>query len=82
MLSLFSFRHEPPNVADLDEHNLRLINAINNDGRIYLTQTKVDGQFVIRFQAGAFDMTEADIDVAFDVIVEIARQSGSRTKDG
>jgi aromatic-L-amino-acid/L-tryptophan decarboxylase len=82
MLSLFSFRHEPPNVADLDEHNLRLINAINNDGRIYLTQTKVDGQFVMRFQAGAFDMTEADIDVAFDVIVEIARQSESRAKNG
>ena len=74
MLSLFSFRHEPKNVADLDEHNLRLINAINSDGRIYLTQTKVDGQFVIRFQAGSFDMTEADADAAFDVIVEIARQ--------
>jgi len=82
MLSLFSFRHEPPNVADLDEHNLRLINAVNNDGRIYLTQTKVDGQFVIRFQAGSFDMTEADIDVAFDVIVEIARQLGSQRERG
>ena len=72
MLSLFSFRHEPKNVADLDGYNLRLVNAINDDGRIYLTQTKVDGQSVIRFQAGAFDMTEADADTAFDVIVEIA----------
>jgi aromatic-L-amino-acid/L-tryptophan decarboxylase len=74
MLSLFSFRHEPKNIADLDGHNLRLINAINDDGRIYLTQTKVDGQFVIRFQAGSFDMTEADADEAFDVIAEIAQQ--------
>jgi len=72
MLSLFSFRHEPGNVADLDGHNLRLVNAINDDGRIYLTQTKVDGQSVIRFQAGSFDMTEADADTAFDVIVEVA----------
>ena len=78
MLSLFSFRHEPENVTDLDEHNLRLINAINSDGRIYLTQTRVDGQFVIRFQAGSFDMTEADADTAFDVIVEIARQLRAR----
>jgi len=54
-----------------------LINAINNDGRIYLTQTKVDGQFVIRFQAGSFDMTEADADEAFDVIAEIAQQLGA-----
>ena len=74
MLSLFSFRHEPKSIADLDGHNLRLIHAINDDGRIYLTQTKVDGQFVIRFQAGSFDMTEADADEAFDVIAEIAQQ--------
>jgi aromatic-L-amino-acid/L-tryptophan decarboxylase len=78
MLSLFSFRHEPKHVGDLDEHNLRLLNAINDDGRIYLTQTKVDGQSVIRFQAGSFDMTEADADTAFDVIVEIAQQLASK----
>jgi aromatic-L-amino-acid/L-tryptophan decarboxylase len=74
MLSLFSFRHEPKGVSDLDQHNMRLINAINDDGRIYLTQTKVDGAFVIRFQAGSFDMTEADSDMAFDVILEMARK--------
>ena len=78
MLSLFSFRHEPGNVADLDDHNLKLVNAINDDGRIYLTQTKVDGQSVIRFQAGSFDMTEADADTAFDVIVEVAHRLASQ----
>jgi aromatic-L-amino-acid/L-tryptophan decarboxylase len=72
VLSLFSFRHEPVGIADLDQHNLRLVGAINDDGRIYLTQTKVDGQSVIRFQAGSFDMTEADADMAWEVIVEIA----------
>jgi aromatic-L-amino-acid decarboxylase len=80
ILSLFTFRHEPGAVADLDAHNLRLINAINDDGRIYLTQTRVDGQLVIRFQAGSFDMTEADADTAFDVIVEMAKRvSGDAT---
>lgn len=74
MLSLFSFRHEPGHVSDLDGHNLRLVNAINDDGRIYLTQTKLDGQSVIRFQAGSFEMTEADADTAFDVIIQTARQ--------
>ncbi len=74
MLSLFSFRHEPRGKDDLDSHNLKLINAINDDGRIYLTQTKLDGDFVIRFQAGSFDMTEADADMAFDVILEMARK--------
>jgi aromatic-L-amino-acid/L-tryptophan decarboxylase len=78
MLSLFSFRHEPKHAGDLDDHNLRLLNAINDDGRIYLTQTKLDGQSVIRFQAGSFDMTEADADTAFDVIVEIAQRLASK----
>jgi aromatic-L-amino-acid decarboxylase len=74
-LSLFSFRHEPPGVADLDAHNLALVNAINENGRIYLTQTKLEGQIVIRFQAGAFDMEERDIDTAFAVIAEHCRRS-------
>lgn len=73
MLSLFSFRHVAAGVADLDEHNLALVEAINRDGRIYLTQTRLDGRAVIRFQAGQFESTEADIDHAFEVITELAR---------
>jgi aromatic-L-amino-acid/L-tryptophan decarboxylase len=74
ILSLFSFRYAPPDVADLDELNLELVNAINEDGRIYLTQTRVDGQIAIRFQAGSFATTEQDVDEAFDVIVACARR--------
>ena len=72
MLSLFTFRYAPAGAADLDALNQRLINAINDDGRIYLTQTRIDGRFVIRFQAGAFTSTEEDVAVAYDVITEIA----------
>ena len=57
---------------DSDEHNLRLVKAINDDGRIYLTQTRVDGHVAIRFQAGQFEAEQRDIDTAFDVITEIA----------
>lgn len=74
MLSLFSFRHRAPSGTDPDEHNLRLVDAINTDGRIYLTQTKVDGRVAIRFQAGQFEATEADVEAAFDVIIEVARR--------
>ncbi|MFY0310998.1 pyridoxal phosphate-dependent decarboxylase family protein [Leisingera sp. D0M16] len=73
MWSLWSFRYAPEGATDLDDLNLRLVNAINNDGRIYLTQTRLDGQLVIRFQAGQFETTEADVMMAFDVITEIAR---------
>jgi aromatic-L-amino-acid decarboxylase len=70
IFSLFSFRHLGGD--DLDAHNLGLVNAINDDGRIYLTQTRVDGRVAIRFQAGQFEMTEADAEAAYEVIVEIA----------
>jgi aromatic-L-amino-acid decarboxylase len=73
MWSLWSFRYTPAEATDLEELNLRLVNAINDDGRIYLTQTRVDGDLVIRFQAGQFETTEADVMLAFDVITELAR---------
>ncbi|WP_170451736.1 pyridoxal phosphate-dependent decarboxylase family protein [Ruegeria arenilitoris] len=73
MWSLWTFRYEPADAADLDDLNLRLVNAINDDGRIYLTQTRVDGDIVIRFQAGQFETTEEDVRMAFDVITQIAR---------
>ena len=72
MLSLFSFRHQARDERETDEHNLRLVEAINDDGRIYLTQTRVDGKVAIRFQAGQFETTEADVDVAFEAITGIA----------
>src|SRR5690606_17141822 len=68
MLSLFTFRHQSREAGRNDEHNLALVGAINDDGRIYLTQTRVDGRVTIRFQAGQFEATEADVDAAFDAI--------------
>ncbi len=73
VLSLFSFRHAPAGADDIDAHNLALVTAINDDGRIYLTQTEHDGRVAIRFQAGQFDMRAEDADVAFETILEVAR---------
>lgn len=73
ILSLFSFRHVPESASDLDAHNQALVNAINDDGRTYLTQTRVNGKLAIRFQAGSFNSRQEDVDTAFDVITKIAR---------
>ncbi len=67
-LSLFTFR-----LAAGDEATRRLIEAINADGRIYLTQTSHKGQFVIRFQVGQFDCTREDVETAVAVIAELAQ---------
>jgi aromatic-L-amino-acid decarboxylase len=74
ILSLLSFRYRPEGAAGLDALNARVIKAINDDGRIYLTQTRFRDQFVIRFVVGQTYTTEADVDFAWDVIQEIARR--------
>lgn len=63
VLGLFSFAH-----TGGDAPTQALIEALNDDGGIYLTQTQVDGRFVIRFVVGQFDTTEADVDAACDLI--------------
>ncbi|MCP9482958.1 pyridoxal-dependent decarboxylase [Shimia sp. CNT1-13L.2] len=73
VLSLFTFRYAPDGATDLDALNQRLVDTINNDGRIYITQTRTKGQLVIRFQAGQVDATREDVLFAFDTIKEIAR---------
>ena len=73
ILSLFTFRYVPDTDHDLDILNQNLVDAINDDGRIYLTQTIHKGQKVIRFQVGQFDCEKHDIDTAYDVILQIAK---------
>ncbi len=54
--SLFTFRYKDSDAATED-----LLARINDDGRIYLTQTRHAGQFVIRMQVGQFDCTREDV---------------------
>lgn len=77
MLSLFTFRHVPGGITDIDQHNINLVNRINDDGRIYLTQTRVDDRIAIRFQVGQFETSERHVKTAFDVIRELAAEQSN-----
>jgi aromatic-L-amino-acid decarboxylase len=66
ILSLFSFRC-PGDDADQQ----RLVDALNDDGRIYLTQGSFREQKIIRFQVGQFDTTRDDVMIAHSVIQEV-----------
>jgi aromatic-L-amino-acid/L-tryptophan decarboxylase len=72
-LSLFSFRHAPPG-ADPDAATASLLQRINDAGRIYLTQTRHRGQYVIRFQIGQFGTTRADVLEGVAAIAEAIAQ--------
>jgi aromatic-L-amino-acid decarboxylase len=54
-LSLFSFA-----LRD-DAATETLLSRINDDGRIYLTQTRVDGRLAIRVTVGTFDCSHEDV---------------------
>jgi len=66
ILSLFSFR-----CPGDDAMQQRLVDAINGDGRIYLTQGAFQGRKVIRFQVGQFDTTKDDVMMAKTVIQDV-----------
>ena len=66
ILSLFSFR-----CPGDDEAQQRLVDAINDDGRIYITQGMHRRQKVIRFQVGQFDAERNDVLAAADVIADV-----------
>ncbi|MDE3258509.1 MAG: pyridoxal-dependent decarboxylase [Gemmatimonadota bacterium] len=70
-LSLFTFQYAPDG-EDANAATERLLRAVNDDGRIYLTHTIHEGQFVIRFQVGQFDCRREDVQMAVDVLRELA----------
>ena len=75
-LGLFSFRLRPPGMEDgerLDQINARFLDAVNQDGTLYLTQTFHEGRYVIRVSIGSSTTTEGDVDVAYKRLVELAK---------
>jgi aromatic-L-amino-acid decarboxylase len=72
VLSLFTFRYRPDGASDLNALNAALLAAINDDGRIYLTQTHHRDVYAIRFQVGQTHTTRDDVMMAFEVITELA----------
>ncbi|MEL7469796.1 MAG: pyridoxal-dependent decarboxylase [Pseudomonadota bacterium] len=68
-LSLFTFAH-----VDGDGPTQALLEALNDDGRIYLTQTTHDGRYVIRMSVGQFDTAREDVVYGCDVIEEMAEK--------
>ena len=63
-LSLFSFALRDAAATEA------LLARINDDGRVYLTQTRHQGRFVIRVQVGQFDCTRDDVMMVRDVVAE------------
>ena len=73
MFSLFTFRMTG-DTKSRDSRTQELLERINADGRIYLTQTKARDSFVIRMTMGQFETEFEDIAFAVETIREIAAE--------
>jgi aromatic-L-amino-acid/L-tryptophan decarboxylase len=76
-LNLICFRLKPKGITDeamLNQVNEALLNALNNTGKILLTQTKLDGKYVLRFVAGQTHLKKADVVKGWKLI----RQEGKK----
>ncbi len=68
--STICFRAVHPALSEkkLDEFNERLMNVINSDGRIFITHTKLNGVFTLRFVVSGIRHDEEEIKKAWKII--------------
>jgi aromatic-L-amino-acid/L-tryptophan decarboxylase len=76
-LSIVPFRRIPA-AGDVDEHNLRLAQALQDDGRLYVTGAVVDGRRCLRPCIVNYRTTAADA----HALVDIVRELGARLERG
>ncbi|HEX9768160.1 MAG TPA: pyridoxal-dependent decarboxylase [Kiloniellales bacterium] len=79
-LALFNFRYRPPAIESedaLDRLNRRLLDRLNDGGRLYLTRNLVKGRFAIRFAVGQTATTREHVQQAWRRIQETAKAIAS-----
>src|SRR4051794_5163238 len=75
-LSICCFRHRPARHLDepaLNDHNERILQALQRDGSVYLSNTTLDGRFALRACITNFRTTQADVEQVLTVVREVAR---------
>lgn len=68
-LSICIFRYIPPS-GDPDAFNEALLHYVQQDGRAYLSSTRISGAFWIRFAVLSFRTHRREVDQALDILRE------------
>ena len=77
-LNLVCFRFKPKNISDeieIERLNQALLNTLNESGKILLTQTRLDGKYVIRFVGGQVKLRKEDVEKGWELIRETCRMN-------
>jgi glutamate/tyrosine decarboxylase-like PLP-dependent enzyme len=70
-LSIATFRYIPRR-GDINQFNQRLTNAVQNDGRIFISSTTIEGRFTLRLAVLGFRTHLDTIDQALEILSEKA----------
>lgn len=79
-LNLVCFRYHPADIKDeteLERINAALLQELNNSSKILLTQTKLDGKYVLRLVGGTNHLTFKDVREAWELVKEYAKNLGN-----
>jgi len=66
-LSVATYRYVPER-GDANHFNERLLHAVNREGRVFITSTKLDGNFVLRLAVVCFRSHRTDVDEAIEAL--------------
>jgi aromatic-L-amino-acid decarboxylase len=72
-LSIVTYRYVPPH-GDADAFNQRLMQAVQQEGHIFISSTRLDGKLVLRAAILCFRTHRDEIDVALDTLQRHARR--------
>jgi aromatic-L-amino-acid/L-tryptophan decarboxylase len=70
-LSIVTFRYLPRR-GDPDAFNRRLIEAVQRDGRVFLSSTKIDGKFTLRVAILSLHTHLETVELAIEILREKA----------
>lgn len=79
-MNLVCFRYRPDTLSEdkLDYLNQRILQKINDSGKIYLSHTKLNGKYTLRFVCGQTNVGEDNIRKALNVIKQICVTEASK----
>lgn len=75
-LATLCFRYHPPDINDnelLNTLNALLLDILNNSNQIYMTHTKLDNRYTLRFVIGQTNLQKKHLDQAWQLIQDTAR---------
>ena len=75
-LSVMTFRYRPRQ-GDADEFNRRLLRAVHEDGRVFITSTRLNGQFTLRLAVLNFRTHLEHIQYLLDLLTRTAAEMDS-----